>query len=356
MKSRMSLIVFALFTLSIGATAQVELPDGFTVWTTDWDSNNPGTGYYINEWKYLEADGFWELVEHVMQEPLILGQEYAGNIYDMGMDMIQLAGSTEMSAILTVSMGDGHFPSTGTEFQHRKLNADGEWEAAQDPLFTTPADVSPLGVDIYTTGGEVHIVWVEDNDAAGPHSNMCDIFDQGYSIQADGTLSPVGEPVLVFSRALLWGGTHPGNGGITGLGACDYDGDGDQDFLIGEMYYGDSPASAAIHLIEQTGPGVWSDTLQEVFFSVPGRGSEAVTCCDIDGDDDLDVAKTTGDGDGAWNQVYWYEKQGDTLEARGLLIDCGFEGEPFQIGVGHIFGLYINESQEITDVSGWMLR
>ena len=195
-----------------------------------------------------------------------------------------------------------------------------------------------------------------DNDEAGPHSNMGDIFDQEFTVEADGTLTAVGEPTLIFSRVLVWGDTHPGTGGLAGMGVCDYDGDGDQDFLLGEMFYGDAPSSCAINLLEQTGPGEWADSFQELYWSPVGRGSEGTTCCDIDGDGDLDVAKTTGDGDGAWNQVYWYEKVGDVLEPRGLLVDLGYEGEPYQISVGHVFGLYINEPAEIASVDGWMLQ
>ena len=160
MMSKQTLLVAVLFACALSIPAQTTVPDGFSVWSTDWDNGSPGA-YFVREWVYLEAEDYWEPYDHLIVQPEIIGQSYDGAVYDMTMDLIMLPGSDVLSGIFAVSMGDGHFPSAGTEFQHRKLNADGNWEAVQDPLFTTPADVSPLGVEIYTVGGDVHIAWLE---------------------------------------------------------------------------------------------------------------------------------------------------------------------------------------------------
>ncbi|RJP20797.1 MAG: hypothetical protein C4527_24495 [Candidatus Omnitrophota bacterium] len=292
----------ALVCLAGTGICQDGVKNGLKVWTTDWDNGSPDTGYEIYQWTYDEREMGYFLEKQLVIPPEIAGEPYAANVYDMGMDMIMFRGRTDLSAILTVSKGSGHFPSLGTEFQHRRLNADSEWELVQPPLFTTPADISPLGVDIYYDGDEIHIAWVEDNDAAGPHSMMCDIFDQAYTLNVDGTLTAQGEKKLVFSRRLDWGGKYPNNGGITGLTVCDFDGDGDMDFIVGEMFYGDSPASCAIQMIERLSANQWATSLKELWVGTPGHGAEGVCHADIDGDNTLDLIMTSGHSN-AWSVV-----------------------------------------------------
>lgn len=354
MKHSLLLVTTLVLLCSTTAMGQITIPDGFKVWTTDWDEYSPTSGYPIIEWNYVASEAWWEPTLQLLKLPLVLGKTYDGSIFDMGMDLFTIPGDTAMHGIFTVSTGDGHFPSAGTEFQHRKLNTAGEWESVQQPLFTTAAYISPLGIDMYKVGNTYHLIWIEDNDGDGPNPNICEIYDQVYTVNSNGTLTPSGSAVKVFSRELQWGGNHPGKGGINGVSACDFDGDGDQDFLISEMFYGDSPTSNAIHVLLQTALGVWATTLQEVYFCLPGSGSEAITCCNIDGDNNLDFVKTN-DENFAWNQILWYEKEGNAFVYRDMLLDCAFEGQPYALNVGHIFGLYVNEPSAIVNVSGWEL-
>ncbi|MDX9752475.1 MAG: VCBS repeat-containing protein [bacterium] len=335
--------------------AQCQVEDGFKVWITEWDSGSLSTGYPIVEWTYDADAGFWDAELPLLDLPLIQNdQDYEGPIFDMGMDMIELNGT--LLAVLAVSKGDSHFPSKGTEFQIRKINQDGFWAPIQNPIHTTPAAVSPLGIDIFKAGNSLYLAWVEDNDADGPKSNKGEIYQMRLTQNADGTLAAVESPVLIYSHTLNWGGTHPGNGGINGIAACDWDGDGDTDYAISQMYYGDSPASSGIFILLQTAPGVWATSLKEVHWTSPGSGSEALTCCDIDGDNQLDFLKTN-EAEGNWSQVYWYEKNGDVLEPRDLIIDCGYEAQAYDFSVGHIFGLYAGEPVSTgTSVQNWELQ
>ncbi len=343
----------ALCFFPMMGNCQDEPMDGLKIWTTSWDNYSGDTGYDILEWTYNASEVYWTYEYQYLQPPEVSDESYSGNIYDMGMDMIYLNGQERFSAILTVSMGASHFPSEGTEFQHRMLSEAGEWELVQDPLFTTPADVSPLGVDIYYDGSELHIAWVEDNDAAGPNSMMCDVKDQVFSVSDEGILTPVGEPVVVFSRELDWSGEYPNNGGLTGLTSCDYDADGDIDLIIGEMYYGSSPSNTALLLIERLSADEWSDTLQELWAAAPGKGSEGVCYCDIDGDENLDLINTTG-WTGPWNSIFWFEKIGDTLEQRYAILETSVEGEGMDFLPGHIFGLHA-QGPVITGITDWSL-
>ncbi len=351
MKYSVLMASLVLCLLSPGAVAQDTVKDGLTIWTTSWDDGSVDVGYEIIKWTYYAQDGIWEPESQYVAPPEVADEDYFGNVYDMGMDMMVLPGTDERSAILTVSKGNKHFPSLGTEFQHRKLNEIGEWELVQPPLFTTPPDVSPLGVDIYQDGGEIHIAWIEDNDADGPNSMMCDIFDRVFTVTAEGLLEPAGDPVLAFSRKLNWGGSHPGPGGITGLTVCDYDADGDMDFVVGKMFYGDSPAGTAIQLIERLSPDDWADELQELWAAWPGTGSEGVCACDVDGDDQLDLINTTG-WEGPWSTVFWFEKKGDDLVEVDYLLETRVWGEPFGISPGHIFGLHAPPPQ-VQAVENW---
>lgn len=342
-----------LSCLALPGVSQDALRDGLTVYTTNWDENSPDLGYYIYKWTYQASDQTWKFDMNMLATPLISGKEYAGNVYDMGMDMFRISGQPELRAILTVSMGDSHFPSLGTEFQHRKLNAQGDWELVQPPLFTTPADVSPIGVAAYYMGGDLHIAWVEDNDEPGPKSLICEIYDQAYTVNADGTLTAKGSKTLVHSRQLNWGATHPGLGGIAGLTVCDYTGDGLLDFIVGNMFYGDSPAGASIQLIERLSADQWSDTFQELWYGQPGHGAEAVHYCDIDGDASLDLVITSGSAL-AWSSVVHFEKEGNQLVEKNIVIDCAAEIEFWEpeLSVGHIFGLYV-DSPEPTGIADW---
>lgn len=349
--------VFAALCLAAPCLAQDEVRDGLRIWTTNWDNQSVATGYDIIQWTYGAGDGFWtpefqyvaDLVEDTLAE-----DELDLNIYDMGMDLIDL-GDGQLRAIITASKGTGHFPSMGTQFQHRVLTEAGEWALAQPALFETPADVSPLGVDIYLEDGGIHIAWVEDNDSGGPVPNTCEIYTQPYELNADGKLSPAGDKSLVYSRALDWGGGYPGNGGITGLTAADYDGDGDVDLFVGEMFYGSDPTAVAIQWIERTGPSGWADDLQEIWVGTPDTGAEGVCFGDVDGDAELDFVITSGNT-GPWNTVHWLEKKDDPffLFDHGMILDAAAEGEPFGISTGHIFGLYL-EQPEVTNVGGWEL-
>lgn len=352
MKNRLFLVAILAIACCIPAMG-VDLPNGFKVWTTDWDTYSPSSGYPIVEWNYVAGEGWWEPTLQNLKLPLVLGQTYEGNIFDMGMDLFTIPGDTAMHGIFTVSTGAGHFPSEGTEFQHRKLSATGEWESVQSPLFSTVAYISPLGVDMYKIGNEYHLVWIEDNDGDGPKPNMCEIYDQKYTVNSNGTLTASGSAVKVLSRELAWGGTYPGLGGVNSVSACDYDNDGDRDFLISQMYYS-GDVDNGIFLLEQTEPGVFNTTLQPVYHDVVTNGAEGMTCCNIDGDANLDFVRTNGDVF-EWTQIIWCEKDGNGFVFRDMLLDCVFEGQPYSVSTGHIFGLYVNEPPAIVSVDSWEL-
>ncbi|MBN2326653.1 MAG: hypothetical protein JXR73_05815 [Candidatus Omnitrophica bacterium] len=362
MLRKISLLILAACFLSQTAVSQDVIKDGLKVWTTAWDNGQPDN-YYIFQWTYNAADQTWKTELQWVVSPEFAGEEWNGSVYDMGMDMITHPGGDDLYAVLTVSKGDSHFPSQGTEFQLRKLVVNNdwpEWELVQDPLFTTPADVSPLGVDVYYDAGQLHIAWTEDNDEAGPNSMMCEIFDQAYTVNSDGTLAASGDKTLVFSHRLNWGGTNPGVAGVTGLTVCDYDGDGDMDFVIGDMYYGESPAGVAIQLIERLGPDEWSADVQDLFYGSPGHGAEGVCYCDIDGDEYLDLVMTSGSSY-PWNNVVWFEKAPDgsgQLDEVGVLVDCSThndENYPSVSNQGHIFGLYVPSPASSTLLDHWSL-
>jgi len=355
MKRQWFIIVALSVVLSMAVPVQAQdaLRDGLTVYVTDWDNNSPSLGYYIYKFTFQASTQLWDFALQPLAEPIISGEAYSGNVFDMGMDMFRISGQPELHAILTVSKGDSHFPSKGTEFQHRKLNAAGEWELVQPPLFTTPADVSPIGVEAYYDGGELHIAWVEDNDAAGPKSMKCEIYDQAYTINADGTLTAKGTKTLVHSRTLNWSGNRGGLGGIAGLTVCDYTGDGRLDFIVGQMFYGDSPSGASIQLIERLSADQWSGTFQELWYGQPGHGAEAVHYCDVDGDANLDLVITSGSSL-PWSTVVHFEKEGNQLVEKGIVIECAAEIEFWEpeLSIGHIFGLYV-DSPEPTMVMDW---
>ncbi|MEW6234401.1 MAG: FG-GAP-like repeat-containing protein [Candidatus Omnitrophota bacterium] len=345
--------VFCCFA-SMGI-CQNAVKDGLTLWTTAWDDFNIDTEYWVYKWTYSKADSAWSLEKEHFMTPEVQGEQWSANVFDMGMDMIVLKGRSDWSGIFSVSQGDSHFPSTGTEFQHRRLNANGEWESVQPPLFSTVADISPLGVDIYYDGDELHIAWTEDNDEAGPKSLMCEIYDQAYTVNADGTLTAKGDKKLAWSRKLNWGASHPGLGGVAGLTVCDFDGDGDMDFIIGNMFYGDSPAKAAIQWIERLGPTQWATNLKELWVGAPGHGAEGVCYADIDGDQTLDLIITSG-GSYAWNIVVWFEKNGNVVEQVDSILDCNLEASFIEPGlsIGHIFGLFAPGPQA-TEITDWSL-
>ncbi len=332
--------------------------DGLVVYTTSWDDFTVDSGYLVYQWSYNKSDTLWYLEKQLFYAPEILGDEsYAGNVYDMGMDMITLKGRSDLSGIFTVSKGDSHFPSQGTEFQHRRLMGDGVWESVQAPLFTTASDISPLGVDIYYDGSTLHIAWIEDNDEAGPSSMMCEIYDQVFTADANGLLTAQGEKKLVFSKRLNWGGTYPGTGGFSGLTVCDFDSDGDMDFIVGDMFYGDSPAKVAIQLIERLASDQWATAVKDLWNGSPGHGAEGVCYADIDGDDAVDILITSANSY-AWNVVAWLEKEGDVLIERDALIDTPLEAELSSgeaLSVGHIFGLYCKGKEQSTGLVDWSL-
>lgn len=329
--------------------------DGMVVWTSDFDSFSPATGYQILQWTWKESDDTWYLERQIVNPPEILGDDtYAGNVYDMAMDIIKLKGMSTYYAVMLVSMGTSHFPSAGTEFQLRKLSADGVWDAVQAPLFTTPADVSPLGVDIYYSGDELHLAWMEDNDEAGPKSLMCEIYDQVFTVNADGTLTAKGNKTLVFSTKLNWGGSYPTAGGAAGLTVCDFDGDGDLDFIVGTAHYvSGETAKMAIRLIERLGANQWATEFKNLWVGEPGHGAEGVRYANIDGDNVLDLIITSGNSY-AWSVVVWMEKEGDAVVERDALIDTNGELELLgeEGSVGHIFGLYA-EVPGTTEILDW---
>lgn len=327
--------------------------NGFKLWSIEFDSYDPTYGYFIIEYTYDKVNGYWEAVEEPLETPFYQKESYNGNVYDMGMSMIEING--ELHAIVAVSKGDSHFPSKGTQFQHRKKDSRAFWVSVQEPIYSTPADISPLGIDLYKTGNELHIVWVEDNDSAGPKSNMCEIYDGKLTINADGTFTLDSNPILIYTKKLNWSATHPGNGGVNGVAACDFDGDNDIDYVIAQMFYGDSPSSSSMSLLEQTAPGVYASTLKELHWTPTGSGAEALSVCNIDGDGNLDFIKTN-ETEGNWSQVYWYEKSGNALVLQGMVIDCEYEASTWGLKVSHLFGLYVNEpSVEITNVAEWEL-
>jgi VCBS repeat protein len=340
MKKHLLCVVLLLVFSSASSFAVEGVENGFNLWTVEFDSYDPSYSYFITKWTYDIENNFWDAEEQLLDFPFYQEEEYEGRVYDMGMSMLEING--EVSAVIAVSKGDGHFPSLGTQFQHRKLDENGFWAVVQDPILTTPADVSPLGLDLYAIGDEVHMVWIEDNDAAGPVSNMCEVYDGVLTVNADGTLTLEDNPTLVYSKELNWGGTYPGFGGVAGVTACDYDGDGDIDYAIAQIFYGNDPTTSSINIIEQTGSGEFSTSLNAVHSTPTGGGSEALTCGDIDGDDNLDFFKTNEE-EGNWSQIYWYEKEGDVLELRGMVVDCKVDGLAWGINVGHLFGIYVNE-------------
>ncbi len=354
MKKKAIWIALMIGMASVSSFALDGVANGSHLWTVEFDSYDPSSGYFIIEWTYDKSNNYWDAVEQYLDLPYFQGGAYEGRVYDMGMSMIEINGVK--SLVVAVSKGDSHFPSMGTQFQHRKLNAEGYWASVQDPIHTTPADVSPLGMDLYKIGNELHMVWIEDNDAAGPKSNMCEIYDCKYKINADGTFTKDGQATLVYSKKLNWSATHPGNGGVNGVAACDFDGDNDIDYVIAQMYYGDSPSSSSMSLLEQTAPGVYATALKELHWTPTGSGSEGLTVCNIDGDTNLDFLKTN-EAEGNWSQVYWYEKSGDQLVLQGMLIDCAVDATAWGLKVGHLFGIYANEpAMTITPVSDWELQ
>ena len=341
MKKHFFCIVLLLVFSCASSFAVEGVENGFNLWTVEFDSYDPSYGYFITKWTFDDTNNYWDAEEQLLDLPFYQEEGYEGRVYDMGMSMLEING--EVSAVIAVSKGTGHFPSLSTQFQHRKLDENGFWAVVQDPILTTPADVSPLGLDLYAIGDEVHMVWVEDNDGDGPVSNMCEVYDGVLTVNADGTLTLEDNPTLVYTKKLTWGATHPGFGGVAGVTACDYDGDNDMDIAIAQIFYGDDPTSSGIFIIEQTAPGVYATDLTEIHWIVVGSGSEALTCCNLDGDDNLDFLKTNEDG-GNNSQIYWYEKAaGDTLEERGMVVDCTVDGEAWGINVDHLFGIYVNE-------------
>lgn len=327
------------------------IPDGFTIWATEWDQFSADSEYLVFQFTYDAGNNWWDMQAQIFQDPEIIGESYDGRVFDMGMDLLYIDGDSRPHGVFNVSKGSGHFPSTGTEFQHRVLNADGDWEAVQAPIYSTQADVSPLGVDVYKIGDQYRMTWVEANDEAGPKSLKGEIYDQELAINPDGTVELVGEPTLIYSQTLDWGASYPGLGGLNGVTVGDYDNDGDHDFLISKMFYG-GETTAGFYLLEQTSAGVFSESLEDIFSMPSGSGSEAMTACTLDSDDRLDILRTNH-SDGAWNEVYWFEAGEDGLVDRGLVLDADFEAETYGISVGHIFGLYASEPPPITNVHHW---
>ncbi len=340
MKKQIFWVALFIGIASVSSFAVEGVVNGFNLWTVEFDSYGPEYGYSIIEWTYDIENNYWDALEQPLELPFYQGEEYSGRVFDMGMSMLEING--EVSAVIAVSKGESHFPSLGTQFQHRKMDENGFWAIVQDPIYTTPADVSPLGLDLYAIGDEVHMVWIEDNDAAGPVSNMCEVYDGVLTVNADGTLTLEDNPTLVYSKLLNWSGTFPGFGGVAGVTACDYDGDGDIDYAIAQVFYGSDPTVSSINIIEQTEPGVFSTSLNTVHSTPTGGGSEALTCGDIDGDENLDFFKTNEEG-GNWSQIYWYEKSGDVLELQDMVVDCNVDGLAWNINIGHLFGIYVNE-------------
>ncbi len=354
MKKQLICVVLLLVFSCSSSFAVEGVENGFNLWTVEFDSYGPEYGYSIIEWTYDKENNFWDAFEQFLDAPYYLGEDYTGRVFDMGMSMLEING--EVSAVIAISKSESHFPSLGTQFQHRKLDEESFWVSVQDPIYSTPADVSPRGLDLYTIGDEIHMVWIEDNDAAGPVSNMCEVYDGILTVNADGTLTLEENPTLVYSKELNWGGSFPGFGGVAGVTACDYDGDGDIDIAIAQIFYGSDPTTSSINIIEQTAPGVFSTTLNVVHSTQTGGGSEALTCGDIDGDENLDFFKTNEE-EGNWSQIYWYEKEGDVLENRGMVIDCKEDGLGWSINIGHLFGIYVNEpAAVITPVFNWELH
>jgi len=336
---------------------QDKVQDGLTVWLSAFDDFNPTTGYQILQWTWSRTDNAWSVEKQIFMGPEIVGDtSYAGNVYDMGMDLITLPGSKQKSMIIAVSKGDGHFPSFGTEFQHRKLSADGVWDSVQEPLFTTPANVSPLGLDAYYEGDTLHIAWVEDNDEAGPKSLMCEIYDRTFTVNADGTLTASGDKKLVYSTKLNWSGSYPTAGGVAGLTVCDFDGDGDLDFIVGTAHYGDDPVKMAIRWIERLGPNSWATDFKNLWVGAPGHGAEGVRYANIDGDNVLDMIMSSGNAY-AYSIIAWFEKDGDQMIEKDVLLDSNLEFELMEDAqrVGHIFGMYA-EVPGATPVMDWSLQ
>ncbi len=338
--------------LSVSSQEYVEgIPDGYSMWTSNWGSESPESGYSLMRWVYEESNGWWELTQEYLEEPLIMNEDYSGPIYDMGIDLFYLEGESEPHAILAVSKGESHFPSEGTEFQHRRLNGEGNWEVVQDPIHTTPADISPLGVDVYWSDGQLRMVWLEDSDV----TSVGILYDQELRVEEDGTLSVISEPTEVYSQDLDWGADYPDLGGLNGVAAVDYDQDGDRDFVLSKMFYGDV-TSNVLYLLEQTSSGEYADSLQEILLRETGSGAEGMTVASVDGDENVDLL-ITNHAEGGWSEIYWYELGEDGLEEVGMMMDASLEGEAFAVNVDHIFGLYANEPPAIggSRIGSWSI-
>lgn len=331
--------------------SQNSIKDGLMIWTSDWDSYSPDSGYFIRQWKYDAKTTFWSYVDQQVVEPMIEG--YGDKIFDMGMDMIYLKGRTDVDAFLTVSMGSAHFPSLGTEIQHRRLNAKGEWELVQPALQTIDANISTLGLSVYYAGSDLHLAWTEDSD----DTSICTIYDQAYTVGSDGKLTAKGDKVKVFTQTLNWSGTHGGLGGISGLSACDFNGDGKIDFMVGEMFYKDDTAGASAQLILGTDTNKWATKTTELWYGQPGHGAEGLRYCDVDGDKTFDAIITSGSAL-PWGTIVWLKKNGNILEEQEPILDCDAEVKLIDssYSVGHIFGLSAATTVTITTaVQDWSI-
>jgi len=214
------------------------------------------------------------------------------------------------------------------------------------PVYSTPANISPLGVDIYRVGNNYRMTWVEDSDT----TSVGTIYDQPLALTG-GVLSLTGSATTVHSHDLEWGTSHAagGLGGMSSVTTLDWDHDGDADVVFSKPFYGDVPVGIGLYLAEQTAPGVYAAATEVYFYQDPGsQSSDYVRFANVDGDSDPDFLTLQHN----YGEVLWLEKSGGVLVNRGVIVDLQAVATSLGSDLDHVFGLYANEGVPIWNVPG----